>query len=471
MKKQVKGIIAAVVTVAVLGGAAGAAIWWGKRSDDQGTKAEAKVRTAVVERTSLAASLQINGTLVYGDPHSLAGGGGVVTKLPEAGAILDVGDVLMETEGNPVILIHGAIPLWRDLTPGVSGIDVTMLRGALTELGYDVGDPESQTYDAALAAAVDQLYEAAGYPAPKTRPAAQAALKAANDAVTAAETNLTEAQAALTAAKAGPSSAELTAAQNAVSQAQRDLDAAIAAQQNPDAEPGLSVAAAQEALNLAQAQLTDLNKPRDTTAEQAVVTQATEALDKAKADAADAALSTVSPKDLLAIPTQTLRVDNVQTTLGVIAEGEVITYTDTTLYARADLTDSQRVAMITGTEVEVELPDGTIVPGVVAEVESATQDPMTWEIIPAHARIDIADQATVAAAGRSGVTIRLVQAEADDTLVVPVTALVALSEGGYAVQKTDGTLVGVDVGLVADTRAQITPTYGELNEGDEVVVA
>ena len=65
----------------------------------------------------------------------------------------------------------------------------------------------------------------------------------------------------------------------------------------------------------------------------------------------------------------------------------------------------------------------------------------------------------------------MIEDEATDALVVPVTALLALSEGGYAVELKAGGLVGVEIGLVQDTRAQITVTAGELQEGDLVVIA
>ena len=57
--------------------------------------------------------------------------------------------------------------------------------------------------------------------------------------------------------------------------------------------------------------------------------------------------------------------------------------------------------------------------------------------------------------------------------MVPVTALIATLDGGYAVdvvRKGGKTMrVPVELGLIADTRVQITG--GDLDEGDEVVVA
>ena len=61
---------------------------------------------------------------------------------------------------------------------------------------------------------------------------------------------------------------------------------------------------------------------------------------------------------------------------------------------------------------------------------------------------------------------------AENVLVVPVTALLATLDGGYAVDVVrDGKTVRmpVQLGLIADTRVQITG--GDLKEGDEVVVA
>jgi hypothetical protein len=395
----------------------------------------------------------------------------VVTKLPEAGAVLQMGDVLMETEGNPVILIHGDVPLWRQLVPGTSGIDVAMVRGALAELGYDVGDQASQVYDVTLAAALDQLYVTAGYPTPSSRADAQANLKEKQDALAAAETEVTTAQEALRDAQAGPTQAQLTAANNEIAAAQRDL---TAAQQAFSAGTGdaVEVSLAQAALDLAKANLADLQKTKDTTAEQAALTQAQAVRDKAQQEVTDAQVTSVGPKDLLAVTTTTLRVDTVSASLGMDSAGQVITWTDTMMFARAELTDSQRLMIATGSEVTVTLPDGMEVPGVVEEVTASHVDEYDmWTTIPAEVRVALEDQGLLEQYGVCGVTIRLVQGEAADVLVVPVTALVALSEGGYAVQKENGELIGVDVGLIADTRAEITVTYGDLEEGDVVVVA
>ena len=64
----------------------------------------------------------------------------------------------------------------------------------------------------------------------------------------------------------------------------------------------------------------------------------------------------------------------------------------------------------------------------------------------------------------------MVSVQAEDALSVPVEALLALAEGGYALERPDGSLVGVETGAFADGYVAVTPTSGDLAEGDEVVV-
>ncbi len=59
----------------------------------------------------------------------------------------------------------------------------------------------------------------------------------------------------------------------------------------------------------------------------------------------------------------------------------------------------------------------------------------------------------------------------DTSSILPVTALLALAGGGYAVEVSDGAtshLVGVEPGLYADGYVEVTSD--ELREGQKVVV-
>ena len=67
--------------------------------------------------------------------------------------------------------------------------------------------------------------------------------------------------------------------------------------------------------------------------------------------------------------------------------------------------------------------------------------------------------------------MHVVEVVAEDALLVPASALLALAEGGFAVEvpTPDGTrLVAVDVGEVLDGRAEISGR--DIAEGSQVVI-
>jgi peptidoglycan hydrolase-like protein with peptidoglycan-binding domain len=85
------------------------------------------------------------------------GGGGAVTltALPSEGALLGRGDVLYRADGEPVLLLYGTTPAFRDLAAGDSGEDVLQLERNLLALGHSPGvvDGDFTTDTAAAVAA------------------------------------------------------------------------------------------------------------------------------------------------------------------------------------------------------------------------------------------------------------------------------------------------------------------------------
>jgi peptidoglycan hydrolase-like protein with peptidoglycan-binding domain len=123
--------------------------------------------TAIVERTDLVRTQEVDGTLTYGERTELsASGGGTVTSLPAVGSVIERGGVLWEVDGaaGPVLL-YGARPVWRELSTAVSdGPDVQQLEENLADLGF--ADPAVLTVDqdftAETARAVKRWQEALG---------------------------------------------------------------------------------------------------------------------------------------------------------------------------------------------------------------------------------------------------------------------------------------------------------------------
>jgi hypothetical protein len=142
--------IAAVVLVTAFGSGSSSA---SDRSDAVSTS------LARVERTTLESRTQASGTILYADAATLAGfgTGGVFTWLPEPGAVIRRGQRLYSVDGNPTLLMYGALPAWREFRPGMGdGRDVQQLNANLRALGY--GDaPSGDSFTDGSRQAIEQL--------------------------------------------------------------------------------------------------------------------------------------------------------------------------------------------------------------------------------------------------------------------------------------------------------------------------
>ena len=60
--------------------------------------------------------------------------------MPAEGDKVDCGDVLYRVDDDPVLLLCGTVPAYRDLDIGDEGKDVRQLNRNLHQLGYDPDD-------------------------------------------------------------------------------------------------------------------------------------------------------------------------------------------------------------------------------------------------------------------------------------------------------------------------------------------
>ena len=112
-----------------------------------------------VQRRDLVATDTESGTLSYADPQTIFNRlTGTITWLPSIGRVVKPGGTLYKVSGQPVILMDGPVPAYRDLSDGVTdGPDVKELKQNLVALGFD---PSHQitindTFDAATTTAVE----------------------------------------------------------------------------------------------------------------------------------------------------------------------------------------------------------------------------------------------------------------------------------------------------------------------------
>ena len=130
-----------------------------------------------------------------------------------------------------------------------------------------------------------------------------------------------------------------------------------------------------------------------------------------------------------------------------------------------DTSNRDRSAFTVGGPVAIELADQTSLAGRVDKQEQVTaaDGSTVWRTTISTNDALPGDASTA--------TVTVLTVVADDVLHVPVGALLALAEGGFAVELDQGPttkLVGVDVGEVLDGRAEIE---GSVEEGATVVVA
>ena len=172
--------------------------------------------------------------------------------------------------------------------------------------------------------------------------------------------------------------------------------------------------------------------------------------------------------DLVVVP-DPVRVDEVKLPVGAEATGAVLAVSDVDQVVSVEAEIDQLDLFEVGGEVLVELPDDRRVGGTVtaiAKTATADQDGnVTVEVLVA---LDEPEPSLVAAP----VTVIVQKTRVDNALVVPIRALLALAEGGYAVEQVTGgtsVLVPVELGEFGDGVVQIST--GSIAEGDTVVVA
>jgi hypothetical protein len=162
---------------------------------------------------------------------------------------------------------------------------------------------------------------------------------------------------------------------------------------------------------------------------------------------------------------------------------DVMQVTATTKVVTLQLTVDLVANVEAGTPVTVTLPDDTEATGTIADVstepstdgsDSGAADPAddTEETYPVTVALD--DPAAADAFDSGAVDVSVERSRTDGATAVPVIALLALREGGYALQVVDDTrpgryeLVPVEVGTLADEWVEVSGDG--IEPGVEVVV-
>ena len=177
----------------------------------------------------------------------------------------------------------------------------------------------------------------------------------------------------------------------------------------------------------------------------------------------------VGPGDVVVEPGP-VRVAEQRARVGDQVKPEILSVTPAEQMVTLDIALDKIALLKTGASVKIELPDDSRVDGTVAtigRVATVKQDGSAATI-----EVSVALAAPIASLDAAPVDVVVTTQKATGVLVAPIRALVALTEGGYAVEKVSGAstqLVAVEPGEFGDGVVAIT---GEgVAEGDTVVVA
>src|SRR5210317_1006054 len=536
--------IALLIIAGLIGG--GAYYFGSQTETLSSTPKSLELTTVSIKKGDLENKEEYNGTLQQTDKKVLkTATAGVVTYLPDEGSVISFGEILFAIDNKPAILLEGETPFYRSLDMNSdSGKDIEQLENALVFLGYATDDfVPDQTFDQTTSDMLNSLFTDYGIETKsEITPEEQIAIKSKEDQIetiqdtidsggtTLAEVNskkkiLDDLQEVSVTTLAEVNSKKKTlddaiensTKENAAWQAATDLIDGYYQQiellkdlTNPknaeksqdtrgdeiknyedlieeqkrirEMEEGEgSVVDAAEALTIENAQkaydetLESYNKGVDKAAE---LQQAEEELEELELAAKS---ETFSPTNALASETPII-VGSYITSEGsaVTANSQMynISSTGVEVVFQIDASDQDMVSV--GDSVEVELPSEERIKATISYIDPVVTQGQNGDFI--EVKLDISSTESIKVYDQAPVDVFITSEVSQDVLYVPVNALIALAEGGYALEVYNGesevgvfegvsgvdtTYVGVEIGVFTDGFVEVS---GNISEGMIVVV-
>tara|TARA_B100000586_G_scaffold114144_1_gene82241 strand:- start:1411 stop:2925 length:1515 start_codon:yes stop_codon:yes gene_type:complete len=476
---------------------------------DEGSNTKSLDLTTVkVQRGDLEKKEEYNGTIRQVDKSSIRSSlTGVVTYLPEEGSVINFGQVLYSVDGKPVVLLEGSIPFYRtlDLT-SKDGPDIKQLEQSLIDMGYAQDSfVADETFDEETSDMLNSLYIDYGIETKAEITATEqiainsknAEVETIEEAISSGVTTLVQVQQkkkALDDAKenATKENSAWEAYQTEIEKLEDDIyeldyqalsdetrasrkedyEAEIEEKkrlQDKEAGEG-AVIDADEALTIETAQ-----KAYDDALESYEDGAQQEAnLEKAKEDLRDLELSskseTFSPTNALSLKSPI----NVGSYVAKVGDAIVVA---SPLYASSgisrevtfNLPAGDQGMISVGDNVIVKLPTDEEIKAVVRFVDTVVTEINNGSKV-IEVVLDVVDADDTQTYDEAPVDILVTSEVSEDVLYVPVNALVALAEGGYAIELLSGeekSYISVEIGVFTDGYVEI---IGNIQEGQEVIV-
>ena len=485
-----------------------------------------ELTTVAIQKGDLAKKEEYNGTLRQTDSKVLNSPmSGVVTFVPKEGTIINFGEVLFAVDNKPVILVEGATPFYRTLDLNSdAGPDVLQLEEALVFLSYAAEDfVPDEIFDETTSNMLNALYiDYKIDTKSEITPAEQVAINLKETEVenieetisdggtTLAQVNdkkkkLDDAKEAATEESAAWKAAD-TAIENAeqsisllqddsnpqtkdkiendtrdseikdlrdeIEKQKRIKDLEKGKESGIDATEALAIETAQKAYNDT---LESYNEGVDQAAE---LTKAKEELEELKLASRS---ETFSPTNAYASKTPIIvgsYINDVGSAVVLNSPLYNISSIGIEVVFQVDATDQETVSL--GDSVEIELPTDERVPTIITFIDQVVTQTQAGEFI--EVTLEVLNPEEIEAYDQAPVKVFVTTEISKNVLYVPVNALLALAEGGYALEIYDGELdsgtfdgesgvdtsyVAVEIGVFTDGFVEVK---GNISEGQIVVV-
>jgi peptidoglycan hydrolase-like protein with peptidoglycan-binding domain len=176
-----------------------------------------------------------------------------------------------------------------------------------------------------------------------------------------------------------------------------------------------------------------------------------------------------------------VRVTSVTPTVGAtVMPGPVLDITSTARQVKVALDAAQQASVKVGDQVTITLPDNQTTPGRISYVSSVATSPSSSgkggeEEGAPTIEVDVTptDPAATGHLDQAPVNVLITTESVENTLAVPIDALLALAGGGYAVEVAEGRvhrLEAVSLGLFDDAEGRVQVSGQGLSAGQRVVV-
>ncbi len=490
-----------------------------QNTEDNTSSKTLELTTISIQKGDLAKKEEYNGTLRQTDKKILnSPTNGVVTFLPKEGSVVNFGEVLFIIDNKPVILLQGSTPFYRTLDLNSDpGVDILQVEEALVYLGYaDSTFVPDEVFDEQTSRMLNTLYIDYGIDTKsEITPTEQVLINQKQDEIELLENTVSDGGTTLSEVNnkkkllddakenATKENAAWQAAENEIERIRNLIDELTYESMSEDTREGKKAQYEEDIKTQERIQSREAGKESSIDAtEQLAIDNAQKAYDdtlesynegvdrdaelaKAREELNELQLSSISetfsPTNAFASKTPIIAgsiINDLGSAVALNSPLYNISSVGIEVVFQVDATDQKTVTL--GKNVEIELPTDERVPTVITFIDQVVTQTQAGDFI--EVVLEVLNPEEVEAYDQAPVKVFLTTEVSENVLYVPVNALLALAEGGYALEVYEGvvegstfegesgvdtTYVAVEIGVFTDGFVEV---IGNIQEGQLVVV-